>query len=225
MLARPRRSDSPPSSHEKQHLLLHAPKHKLQPEFESQPDHHRKQILSPYSPPSYAQAHDAASLSFPNVPTTELPPIQPHGDHGAASNNNTLPSLAYLAASQPPPQPHQQPHPQFQPRPQPYAPSQPSESSCSPPPPQPNNWPSLNPLTAFYAPGHAKTDDTPNRMDLDATSSGTMSTASPERFYEGRATSLNLDDPDVRLAAEALGDLRAGMSIRPKLASFPPTAT
>ncbi|TDZ38988.1 Clock-controlled protein 8 [Colletotrichum trifolii] len=36
-----------------------------------------------------------------------------------------------------------------------------------------------------------------------------MSAASPERFYEGRAASVSLDDPDVRLAAEALGDLRA----------------
>jgi hypothetical protein len=28
----------------------------------------------------------------------------------------------------------------------------------------------------------------------------------------GRASSVSLDDPDVRMAAEALGDLRAGMS-------------
>lgn len=47
-------------------------------------------------------------------------------------------------------------------------------------------------------------------MDLDATPSA-ASTPSPERQQlEGTPTSVTLDDPDVRLAAEALGDLRAG---------------
>jgi len=36
-----------------------------------------------------------------------------------------------------------------------------------------------------------------------------MNAASPERFSERRSTSVSLDDPDVRMAAEALGDLRA----------------
>ena len=47
-------------------------------------------------------------------------------------------------------------------------------------------------------------------MEIDSNGSlngnGIFSAASP-----GRAGSVNLDDPDVRLAAEALGDLRAGM--------------
>ncbi|KAJ0334007.1 hypothetical protein COL5a_000048 [Colletotrichum fioriniae] len=46
-------------------------------------------------------------------------------------------------------------------------------------------------------------------MDLDVVSNSAMSAASPDRFYEGRAASVSLDDPDVRMAAEALGDLRA----------------
>lgn len=66
-----------------------------------------------------------------------------------------------------------------------------SESSYSPPPPKPNQWPSMNPLTTFYTPSHAA--DSPQRMDVD------------------RSSSVSLDDPDVRMAAEALGDLRAGM--------------
>ncbi|KAK2033036.1 transcription factor Opi1 [Colletotrichum zoysiae] len=46
-------------------------------------------------------------------------------------------------------------------------------------------------------------------MDLDVNTNSVMNAASPDRFYEGRAASVSLDDPDVRMAAEALGDLRA----------------
>ncbi|KAF9877209.1 hypothetical protein CkaCkLH20_05475 [Colletotrichum karsti] len=46
-------------------------------------------------------------------------------------------------------------------------------------------------------------------MDLDISNNSAMSAASPDRYYEGRAASVSLDDPDVRMAAEALGDLRA----------------
>ncbi|KAI0968576.1 transcription factor Opi1-domain-containing protein [Xylaria arbuscula] len=49
-------------------------------------------------------------------------------------------------------------------------------------------------------------------MDVDnGSNSGrsTMSTASPDRFHDGRASSVSLDDPEVRMAAEALGELRA----------------
>ncbi len=49
-------------------------------------------------------------------------------------------------------------------------------------------------------------------MDTDASSSGTVGAASPDGLYNGRGGSVSLDDPDVRLAAEALGDLRAGTS-------------
>ncbi|KAI1400905.1 transcription factor Opi1 [Hypoxylon fuscum] len=46
-------------------------------------------------------------------------------------------------------------------------------------------------------------------MDVDASSSSGASAPSPDRFQDGRASSVSLDDPDVRMAAEALGDLRA----------------
>lgn len=47
-------------------------------------------------------------------------------------------------------------------------------------------------------------------MDLDSiTNTSAPSATSPEPFDQGRAPSVSLDDPDVRLAAEALGDLRA----------------
>ncbi|KAI0471470.1 transcription factor Opi1 [Xylariaceae sp. FL0804] len=46
-------------------------------------------------------------------------------------------------------------------------------------------------------------------MDIDASSSSGVSAASSDRLHDGRASSVSLDDPDVRMAAEALGDLRA----------------
>ncbi|KAI1103471.1 transcription factor Opi1 [Jackrogersella minutella] len=46
-------------------------------------------------------------------------------------------------------------------------------------------------------------------MDVDTSSSSGVSAPSPDRFQDGRASSVSLDDPDVRMAAEALGDLRA----------------
>lgn len=74
----------------------------------------------------------------------------------------------------------------------------------------PLTWPSSNPLTAYYQPGPSqlspktttrRSTDSPNGMDLDL---------SDNRARRGGSV-LSIDDPDVRLAAEALGDLRAGM--------------
>jgi len=68
-------------------------------------------------------------------------------------------------------------------------------------------WPSSNPLTAYYQPGPSRLSpknqgsDSPTWIDIDTPDS---------RGW--RANSVFIDDPDVRLAAEALGDLRAGMS-------------
>ena len=57
--------------------------------------------------------------------------------------------------------------------------------------------------------------DSPATMDFDGSNSVT-SAPSPDRHSS--TNSLTLDDPDVRLAAEALGDLRAGMAPLPCLA-------
>lgn len=62
-----------------------------------------------------------------------------------------------------------------------------------------DHWPSLNPLAAYYTPGHIEPTNSPRQMDLDSSSTTT----------DTRAPSVSLDDPDVRIAAEALGDLRA----------------
>ncbi|KAI8625585.1 transcription factor Opi1 [Xylariaceae sp. FL1651] len=49
-----------------------------------------------------------------------------------------------------------------------------------------------------------------------------MSAASPDRFQDGRSSSVSLDDPDVRMAAEALGDLRADFVSSPIHKQTPP---
>lgn len=50
-------------------------------------------------------------------------------------------------------------------------------------------------------------------MDLDLSNNTPMSAASPDRYYDTRERSVLLEDPDVRMAAEALGDLKAGMRL------------
>ncbi|KAF5021609.1 hypothetical protein F66182_6356 [Fusarium sp. NRRL 66182] len=74
----------------------------------------------------------------------------------------------------------------------------------------PKAWPPLHPMSyhASISMG-PQTIDSPTRMDLDASSNSVVSAASPDQYVDARASSVSLDDPDVRLAAEALGDLRA----------------
>ncbi|CAK7244534.1 MAG: transcriptional regulator opi1 [Sporothrix thermara] len=92
----------------------------------------------------------------------------------------------------------------------------------------PSHWPSLNPLTAYYTPGHAQASaaDSPLRMDVDnnststSTNTGPTGTASPDQFSV-RASSVSLEDPDVRMAAEALGDLRADFVSSPPARNSP----
>jgi hypothetical protein len=126
--------------------------------------------MLPEHPPSYSQSHDPQTLSFPSVPTADLPPIH---------HERILPPLPSAPAD-----------PRFRPEPA-------SESQYV--------WPSSNPLTAYYQPGPSKLSptnqamDSPNNMDMDI-----------DRGRRGGSV-LSIDDPDVRIAAEALGDLRAGM--------------
>jgi len=137
------------------------------------------------APLSTQPSHEpiAAATPFVETPTTELPPIQPHHERASSTTNHSLPSLSSVTSG-------------LQPKPEPR--------------PAPTQWPSLNPYTVFYAPGYAKPAEVSSlssRPDADA------SAASPERYYDRRSGSVSLDDPDVRMAAEALGDLRAGMSV------------
>ncbi|KAK8001573.1 Clock-controlled protein 8 [Apiospora marii] len=177
-----------------------------------------------YPPPSYAQTHhhDHKALVFPDAPKTELAPI--HTFTGLANDDkkkHTLPSLSSLTASSSPPYPTSlaQSNPSVPPAPTYNPPAPPlsatatasassSSSTAVPLRPQATHWPSLNPLTAYYAPSHAPGAE-PMQMEGDSTNSSVSSAASPEQYESGRASSVSLDDPDVRLAAEALGDLRA----------------
>ncbi|KAK6212223.1 hypothetical protein QIS74_10177 [Colletotrichum tabaci] len=187
---------------------------------------------------THTQSHDPNLLSFPDAPTTELAPILPAAKHTDNGGHN-LPSLSSvtgpppprfppITSSQPIEQQQQQQHRRQQPPlPPPTSPQhqqQRQQQQSLPKQTQPHppslvrsktttvpvtHWPSLNPLTTYYTPSHAQSADSPARMDLDVSSNAAMSAASPDRFYEGRAASVSLDDPDVRMAAEALGDLRA----------------
>ncbi|KAG5800249.1 hypothetical protein H9Q69_000686 [Fusarium xylarioides] len=88
-------------------------------------------------------------------------------------------------------------------------------------------WLPLHPMP--YPPVLAHSIDSPTRMDLDGSSNSVVSAASPDGLLDARAGSVSLDDPDVRLAAEALGDLRADFISSPphrnsSLPVSPPTS-
>lgn len=189
-----------------------------------------------YSPPSYAFSqqhhnHDPSTLDFPDAPSAELAPLQPNAhEHSIGS----LPSLASLTSGAAAaaaaattttttiPQHsggnslrlgrfggggsggvgHITRH-----------------TSYSPPPPK--AWPTGNPYSAYYSSGsgglygYSSSAESPARMDTDSMSTGTTrGPLSPDTLggAGGRASSVSLDDPDVRMAAEALGHLRAGKS-------------
>ncbi|KAJ4135173.1 transcriptional regulator opi1 [Fusarium equiseti] len=95
----------------------------------------------------------------------------------------------------------------------------------------PRAWGPLPPMPPNHAPMPLglQSIDSPTRMDLDASSNSVVSAASPDRLLDARAGSVSLDDPDVRLAAEALGDLRADFISSPphtnsSLPVSPPTS-
>jgi hypothetical protein len=87
-----------------------------------------------------------------------------------------------------------------------------SSSSLSKPKPAVTHWPSMNPFTTYYTPSHLQSAQPLSPADVNSGNSDLGSIASPDRGYESRGPSVSLDDPEVRLAAEALGDLKAGMS-------------
>jgi hypothetical protein len=125
-------------------------------------------------------------------PSTKLPPLAHHDGDG-----KTLPSLSSITGSQPP---------------VPFRSDRPADHAAM----APSNWSpaSLNATMPYRQPPQQPSRaDSPATMDLDGSNSVTSVTSanSPDRQHEGTPSSVNLDDPDVRLAAEALGDLRAGM--------------
>ncbi|TLS27231.1 hypothetical protein PpBr36_05501 [Pyricularia pennisetigena] len=138
--------------------------------------------------------------SFSDIPSNELAPIaldrhrcslSPIGSQNSAP---ILPPIATLTQSLEPLRLRTPSQPQTSP---------PVQEQRRPSPPRLTSWPTGNPLTTYYTPSHAQAAESPARMDVD------MSTTP-------RAGSVSLDDPDVRMAAEALGDLRADFVSTPK---------
>lgn len=84
------------------------------------------------------------------------------------------------------------------------------------------SWLATAPITMPMPPPQTHQMDISRPMDLDRGSHTMTGTVSPDARTEGRAGSvnLNLDDPDVRLAAEALGDLRADFVSSPSSKSL-----
>lgn len=169
-----------------------------------------------YAPPSYAfsqqQNHDPSTIVFPDPPSTELAPLQLNAHENSVGS---LPSLAYLTGASATTATTRR-----------FGPSSANrDKSYSPPPSRIRTWPTGNPYSVYYTGGHGHPADSPARMDIDSMSSGTRGPLSPD-IVGGRASSVSLDDPDVRMAAEALGDLKAGKSglahpTGPNLCSLP----
>ncbi|CAK7567543.1 MAG: transcriptional regulator opi1 [Sporothrix epigloea] len=198
-----------------------------------------RKVLPSYSPPLYSQTSQTErqtktplSVTPTSTPLSQdikvlpfrefnharqLPPIQslPNSGHDNDTRHKPLPSISSFAGS--------------------IAGSTTSLASSATsittvdsldaPPYSATHWPSLNPLTAYYAPGHAQSSgvDSPLRMDVDSSSTGSTVPAgatSPDRFGV-RASSVSLEDPDVRMAAEALGDLRADFVSSPPAHNSP----
>ncbi|KAL2169260.1 hypothetical protein VTG60DRAFT_6340 [Thermothelomyces hinnuleus] len=63
-----------------------------------------------------------------------------------------------------------------------------------------NPWPSLNPFTTYYKPSYLEPAESPPSM-----------TSEP-----GSSRSVSLDDPDVRIAAEALGQMKTECASSPR---------
>ncbi|KAL2129820.1 hypothetical protein VTI74DRAFT_7269 [Chaetomium olivicolor] len=126
--------------------------------------------------------------------TTELAPIQPPHEKPIGASGQTLPPLSEVTGAQA--------HTAL---PRPPEPSHPAPYAKTI-----NHWPSLNPFTTYY---------TPSYLDP-VESSPSMGSETGSR----RGTSVSLDDPDVRIAAEALGQMRTDCGSSPRnmsLASTP----
>ncbi|KAL1902410.1 transcriptional regulator opi1 [Sporothrix stenoceras] len=193
--------------------------------LEASPLDRKVRELPSYSPPTYStqkqtQQTPLLQPSSPDVKVlpfrelnSELPPIQnTQGRENGESRHRTLPSISSVTGSVTGSVSGA------------AADSPAAEAASASTPASTNHWPSLNPLTAYYTPGHVQSSaDSPLRMDVDAssTSTGPTGATSPDRYLDVRAASVSLEDPDVRMAAEALGDLRADFVSSPPARSSP----
>ncbi|KAI5461719.1 transcription factor Opi1-domain-containing protein [Mariannaea sp. PMI_226] len=154
------------------------------------------------SPPAYSASNPVAgsTINFPAVPTHDLPPPLPSLSPLSHRDQDVkLPSISSLTSD--------------------LGPGLPG-----------NHWPHMNSLPPYQPPPlPPQAANSPVKMDIDTSSNSVVSAASPDRLTDARASSVSLDDPDVRLAAEALGDLRADFISSPpnrnsSLPVSPPTS-
>ncbi|ATY60865.1 clock controlled [Cordyceps militaris] len=180
------------------HNHHHTPAQRHPPPF--RPPHPSTSLNLP--PPDYTYLA-AASASAP-ASTMDSQPLHRAPDYSAKlpplanhDNSRTLPSLSSIAVPQ-----HRR-----------------HDMSLDHSAMAPSNWtPQANTMTYRQPPPQPSRAESPVNGDFDGNNSVT-SDASPDHQKEGTPTSVTLDDPDVRLAAEALGDLRADFVSSPPDAS------
>ncbi|KAM0328850.1 hypothetical protein ACHAQA_005266 [Verticillium albo-atrum] len=204
--------------------MLPRPGERQRPSSKQNPFDPTRDNSSPpsYAPPSYHNQPQTRAELLPPI----LPPAAVHHDPAA----NKLPSLSSLTG---PPPPSRNPPPIPTSRASTSTSTLTATSTATAPPPVPKqpepvvpavtHWPSLNPFTTYYTPSHVQqATQSPARMDVDTASTGNShSGTSPDRLYDARSVSVSLDDPEVRLAAEALGDLKADFVNSPPSRSTP----
>jgi hypothetical protein len=138
-------------------------------------------------PPSYSHSRSSSNNGHSNHNTIQLPPL--------SSQNLPRPSLD--ATSRPTSSMQLEP---------PARPVEPDANAYSQP--QPTVWPSTNPFVAYYQ--HPQLTAQPASQHASPRGVDSPSSYSGDGGAGRGGSVLSFDDPDVRLAAEALGDLRAG---------------
>jgi len=141
------------------------------------------------APPAYSQSTTPNSSTAQQIEARAIPPISLQNDN----QRHVLPPLSQLAGVQ-------------------SLPIRTETTGMTNYPPQ---WstpsaPTAQEMPAPPAPVYRS--DLRSLADADNFGSNSVSSvASSEYRADARSASVNIDDPDVRIAAEALGDLRAGM--------------
>ena len=187
--------------------------------YDSPPSYANSQA---YLPPLQNQAHNERkhnTIILPPIPAVESLSLHDRDERLSQthahthSGNGSMPPLSHSNSGSNlynPTHSHTSSRSaQSLPLPQPVEPPEPIQPRYQPP----TSWPSSNPFVSYYRGPDAQqtTTQTPLSGSQHASPRGVDSPQSMDVDREGRGNSVNIDDPDVRMAAEALGDLRAGM--------------
>lgn len=160
---------------------------------------------------SYTNAHH--NIILPPIPAVEALSLHDRDERPAHTHSGSNGSMAPLSHSNSGSNLYSHSHTnsrssQSLPLPQPVEPPEPIQPRYQPP----TAWPSSNPFVSYYQGPQAQAQTSHTHSSLNASPRGVDSPGSMDVDRENRGNSvLSIDDPDVRMAAEALGDLRAGM--------------